>query len=266
MDLGSLVQQQLSLAESGLPVGAPRTLEDLDNVVKELCKIAKICFDYMEHVKEKPVTRALKEMEYGFEWDRFIQEIQRDCSSSSPTFLFHAARRTRPLSSYIIPSQRLEVFRISDVLRYLEKRNQAHGIDEELQKWTRNCDEYIAVGTLSKYQLIRSIPWKVLRRMPLLTDTFHRAYTLEIYRQWCTEMCNRHGNVEKDQVFSRTLESARIIAGKERENFKRVAEMIDLILEPGLFFWGIDTDVTEDDVRLGCIALLKEDWARQKLI
>ncbi|KAL5411206.1 hypothetical protein PMIN04_010328 [Paraphaeosphaeria minitans] len=344
LDLGRLVQQQLSHAQRELAAGALETLEDLDTMVNELSKIAKICADYMDHVKEKPVTRAFEEMEYGFEWARFIQEVRLDSNSPSPTVLFRAARRTRPLGHYMPPSERnwsfdqfrrchpvsdllsalermigngatsnttvdrrltsmspilqwavhttgqehknkakneevelevfelkrlqkasgFEIFRISDVAQYLEKRHKAHSTDALLQ-WTRNCDAYVTVGPLPADQRIKSIPWKDLWRMPLLTDTFYRAYTLDIYRQWGAEASNRHGNVENDEVCSWVLESAKTIAGRQREDVKRVAETVELLLEPGLYFWGIDTDTTHRDVRMGCAALLEEDLVLQKL-
>lgn len=68
LDLGRLVQQQLTKAQHKLPAGAVRTLEDLGTMVNELSKISKICEDYMENLKEKPVKQAFREMEYGFEW------------------------------------------------------------------------------------------------------------------------------------------------------------------------------------------------------
>lgn len=157
------------------------------------------------------------------------------------------------------------IFHISDVLQFLEKRNKAHIIDAELQQWARNCDKYVTVGPLTNHGLVRSIPWEDLCRMPILSDTFFSAYTLDIYCKWRAERKGFHDNVERDEVCLRVLESARIVAGRDHRDFERVAEMVVPILGPGIDFWGIETDTSDSDVGIRCTELLEEDWVRQKL-
>ena len=98
-----------------------------------------------------------------------------------------------------------------------------------------------------------------------MTVTFYRACILGIYRQWRSEAHGLYGSVERDEVCSRVLGSARITARRELEDVERVAETINLIPGPGIYFWGIETDATESDVRIGCAELLEEDRVRQKL-
>lgn len=151
------------------------------------------------------------------------------------------------------------VFRVSDVLRFLEKQNKMYRIDAELQQWAENCDEYITIGTGLDERFVRSIPWGDLCKMPIISATFCRAYTLGIYRQWRDEKIGFLENVEKDEVYSRVLQLAKAVAGAGQENDGRVREILRLILMPGIWFWEIATDLTEDEVLKGCERLLEDD-------
>lgn len=70
LELGPLVYRQLLKRQQELP--RPNRgiwhIQDLRTMVDELSKISAVCSEYMDHVKEKQVSRALKEMEYAFEW------------------------------------------------------------------------------------------------------------------------------------------------------------------------------------------------------
>ena len=69
-DLSSLVTKQLLKAQQNLTQPSPGLwhIQDLRTMVDELSAIAAVCVNYMDHVKEKQVSQALKEMEYAFEW------------------------------------------------------------------------------------------------------------------------------------------------------------------------------------------------------
>lgn len=63
----------------------------------------------------------------------------------------------------IINTPGVAVFRVVDILEYLETQNTSNFIDSEGQQWARNCDEYIIVGARYYDGFVRSIP---CRRMP----------------------------------------------------------------------------------------------------
>ena len=151
------------------------------------------------------------------------------------------------------------VFRISDVLRFLERQNKRHNIDAELKRWAENCDEYIAVGKDFHDAHVRSLPWKDLCNMPIISATFSRAYTLGIYCQWRDETRGQYGIIEKGDACLQLLTSAKTIAGAGQQDVGRVREILRLILLPGIWFWGIETDVPVDEVFEECNALLEDD-------
>ncbi|ORY10314.1 hypothetical protein BCR34DRAFT_566954 [Clohesyomyces aquaticus] len=344
-----MIQTQLQKAEQELPNQRLQTLHELKSMVEKLSEITNICVEYTEKVKPKPAVRAFQEMEYSFEWNRFLQAVPIGPSPPAPTLLFRAARYTSQRTSYVPPAERrwsftnyrrchpvdgffdavarhlgkirdvshtskntvdehlssmspsLEwalhrtgqkweddtkglqmelriydlqalsnlsdsgVYRMSDVFQFLENQNRAHQIDAELRKWAENCDEYITIGTGIHDGFVRSIPWQDLRKLPIVSATFCRAYTLGIYRQWRDETRKYLENVGKDEVCLRVLTSAKTIAGTDQENYERVGEILRLILKPGIWFWGIKTDLVEDEVLNGCESLLKDDLIQSLL-
>ncbi|KAF1973263.1 hypothetical protein BU23DRAFT_598989 [Bimuria novae-zelandiae CBS 107.79] len=142
--------------------------------------------------------------------------------------------------------QGVALFRISDVIRFLESENQVHMISAQLRDWARNCDEYVTMGRAVKDAVVRVIPWSELQSIPIINDPFIRAYTLGRYRQWRDEREYRlHDGEEVGKIVVR---SANVLAGHDAPNTWMAQHMVELILKPGVSFWGINTNASGTDV------------------
>lgn len=97
VDLSSLVAKQLSKVQQNLPRPNPGSwhIQHLRAMVDELSAVTAACVDYMDYVKEKPVSWALKEMEYAFEWPAclflYLYDVQGICKQYSTNYQFHSS-------------------------------------------------------------------------------------------------------------------------------------------------------------------------------
>jgi hypothetical protein len=143
-------------------------------------------------------------------------------------------------------TQGVALFRISDVIRFLESANQSHLVSSPLQKWARNCDEYVTMGSAIRNAIVQTIPWSNLWSMPIINDEFTRAYTLGIYRQWRDERDHILHNGE--DVGRKIVKSAKVLAGDGISSSEIAHKMVQLIVKPGVSFWGINTEVCKKDI------------------
>ena len=140
------------------------------------------------------------------------------------------------------------VFRVMDVLRFLETSKQTHLISTEYQQWARNCDEYVIMGRGIEKGIVQITPWSELRWTPIINDTFCRAYTLSLYERFQHERMGEIIQTECGQACEMVASTARIMAGQKTEDIEFVQHIVHLILKPGLWFWGIQ--VSEDDAEI----------------
>jgi hypothetical protein len=84
-------------------------------------------------------------------------------------------------------SSDVNIFRITDILHFLEGRGQGDLIVEDLMKWARNCDEYMSMGGRLGDGLVGWVRWEELSSPPpalffslLVTACFVIACTLAV--------------------------------------------------------------------------------------
>lgn len=147
--------------------------------------------------------------------------------------------------------QGVALFRISDVVRFLESGNKVHLISDQLREWASNCDEYVTMGRAVKKAVVKVIPWFKLQSMSIINGEFKRAYTLRKYRQWRDEREYELHDVEK--VGRIIVQSAKVLAGHDASYSRMVQHMRELILKPDVSFWGINTDASLENIRHACV-------------
>ena len=153
--------------------------------------------------------------------------------------------------------QGVALFRISDVIRFLESENQVNLINTQWRDWAKNCDEYLTMGRAVEDAVVRVIPWTALMSMPIINNQFVKAYTLGRYCQWRDERDYEvHG---RDEVGTMVILSAKILAGHDVPDGGIVRQMVELILKPGVSFWGINTGASGKDVISACEEIFQQE-------
>jgi hypothetical protein len=155
------------------------------------------------------------------------------------------------------------VFRVSDVLRFLEASKEPSLIAPEYRKWATNCDEYIIMGRDAKSCIVQLIPWLELKFMSIINNPFGTVYTLRTYERFRNELMDRRPDTEYTQVCEMVVDSAKVLAGQGSIDAKLVQHLVKLILKPGVWFWGIKTSSTDAEIEVGCMAILKNDLTVQ---
>jgi hypothetical protein len=153
------------------------------------------------------------------------------------------------------------IFRVSDILKYLAGKGKDSIIEERLQKWARNCDEYVSVGKIPDDGLVRWVVWTDLNMSlpnpPLSKQRFKKAYTLGIYR---TRMQEIQEHNELEDICQRIVEFGKVLAGQQED---LLFPLIKLVLKPGIQFWGFTAELSEDVAAK--IRELVDETALQKL-
>jgi hypothetical protein len=151
------------------------------------------------------------------------------------------------------------IFRVSDVLDFLANRGKGQLIARDLQKWARNCDEYVSMGEIPDDGLVRWVAWEELSTSPtrLFADCFVKAYTLAKYREWIDIQ-----RVELEDICQRILEFGKVLAGLQDDLL--LLPLTELILRPGILFWGFETNSPENTIKAR-IHILVDETALQKL-
>lgn len=136
------------------------------------------------------------------------------------------------------------IFRVSDILKFLAGEGKDCLIEQDLQKWAQNCDEYVSVGKIPDDGLVRWIVWEELfLSLPnsLSKKCFKRAYTLGKYREWMQEIQEEH--IELEDICQRIVEFGKVLAGHQDD---LLSPLIELVLRPGIQFWGFTTESSEN--------------------
>ncbi|OBT40524.1 hypothetical protein VE00_09006 [Pseudogymnoascus sp. WSF 3629] len=137
------------------------------------------------------------------------------------------------------------IFRVSDVLKFLEGEGKDSLIEQDLQEWARNCDEYVSVGRIPDDGLVRWIVWTELYQSlpnPLpFKKCFARAYTLGKYREWMQQIPEEH--IELEDICQRIVQFGKVLTGQQDD---LLFPLIELVLKPGMQFWGLTTESSED--------------------
>lgn len=159
--------------------------------------------------------------------------------------------------------QDVAIFRISDVVRYLESQKQLQLIDPHLQEWAENCDEYLTMGSAVENAVIRVIPWSHLYSMPIINELFIRTYTLRKYREWKDQ--GYYPLCDEEEVSNIVVTSAMVLAGHDAQNAWMVPQMVNLILKPEVSFWGINTNASGTAVEDACKMAISQQELVQNL-
>lgn len=149
----------------------------------------------------------------------------------------------------------ISLFRVSNILEFLRRKGKDHLIEEKLQKWAQNCDEYITIGPISDKSVIRWVKWENLYSSPVIQPAFHKAYTLALYRRW-----SEPKKLGIDAICKNIMTFGKLLAGPEDKVF---IAMVDHILKPGISFWGFQCEFPVEDVRSKIQEKLEDEVARQ---
>ncbi|CAN9407359.1 unnamed protein product [Alternaria alternata] len=241
-DLGRLIQDRLKIVNQQFPALAPDTLDDFRIVADELSTIARICQTTINRLPAQSETytavEAFKDTERALDWAGWKKSRELHEQVNFVIFDLQALRQTPETT----------VFRVTDVLRFLETSKQTHLIPTEYQQWARNCDEYVIMGRGIEKGIVQITPWSELRWTPIINDTFCRAYTLSLYERFQHERMGGILRTECRQACEMVVSTARIMAGQKTEDIEFFQHLVHLILKPGLRFWGIQ--VSEDDAEI----------------
>jgi hypothetical protein len=147
------------------------------------------------------------------------------------------------------------IFRVSHVLEFLISQGRSFLIPAEVQKWARNCDEYVSVGKIPDDGLVRWVRWAELysQSVTILPECFSRAYTLAIYRNWIENQCVELG---VEDVCNRIVNFGKVLAGPQGD---LLFPLIKLVLKPGIQFWGLRTAMGEDEIESRIHVIINDD-------
>jgi hypothetical protein len=153
----------------------------------------------------------------------------------------------------------ITVFRVADVLDFLQTSGKSSLISEEHQRWARNCDEYVIMGRGVENVVLQIVPWSELRLTPILNQHFRNAYTLKQYEQFRDNAVERRIETGFEQVCKMVVESAKAVAGHKENDAALVQLVVRLILKPGTWFWGINTSSGREEIRDGCKTIIENE-------
>jgi len=122
------------------------------------------------------------------------------------------------------------IFRIADILKFLESQGKGKLIEGDLQRWALNCDEYISMGKIDDDALVRWVKWEDLYLGPVTVfqHSFLKAYTLAKYRDWIEEQ-----QLDLEDVCQRILKFGKLLAGSRDD---LLMPLVEHILRPGIRF------------------------------
>jgi hypothetical protein len=114
------------------------------------------------------------------------------------------------------------------------------------------------VGKIPDDGLVRWVTWEELSSpsVTIFPDCFLRAYTLAIYRKWVEEQY-----IELEDVCNRIVKFGKALAGPQGD---LLSPLIQLILKPGIQFWGFRTASAKDAIEAR-IRVIIDDMALEQL-
>jgi hypothetical protein len=117
----------------------------------------------------------------------------------------------------------------------------------------------VRLGKIPDDGLVRWVVWVELYTSParILSNRFVKAYNLGIYREWIQEI---QEYVELENICQRIVEFGNVLAGPQDD---LLFPLIELILRPGILFWGFETE-SSDDIINAKICALADETALQK--
>jgi hypothetical protein len=151
------------------------------------------------------------------------------------------------------------VFRVADVLDFLQTSGKSSLVREEHQRWARNCDEYVIMGRGVEKAVVQTVPWSELRVTPIINQQFRNAYTLKQYERFRDNAVDRRIETGFEQVCKMVVESAKAVAGHKASEAALVQLLVRLILKPGTWFWGITTSSGQEEIRDGCKTIIENE-------
>jgi hypothetical protein len=112
-----------------------------------------------------------------------------------------------------------------------------------LESTSNDSTTYISIGKIDDDALVRWVEWEELYPSPVTVfqSSFLRAYTLAKYRDWMEEQ-----QLELENVCQRIVKFGKVLAGPRDD---LLAPLIEHILRPGIRFWGLDSQLSEDAVK-----------------
>jgi hypothetical protein len=117
------------------------------------------------------------------------------------------------------------------------------------------------VGKIPDDGLVRWVVWEELYLSPaniLSKKCFVKAYNLGWYRKWIPEY---QQHIELDNICQRMVEFGKVLAGPQDD---LLSPLIELVLSPGIQFWGFIAESSEDVV-VAKIRALVDETALQRL-
>jgi hypothetical protein len=154
----------------------------------------------------------------------------------------------------------LTVLRVANVLRFLETRGKSRLIPFQYRKWAKNCDEYVLVGRNIQHSMLQISPWTKLQSMPIINDCFSYAYTLKRYDELWDAFMDEQSKRELGEACDMVVESAKTLADqKADDDAELVQNLVELIIKPGVRFWGIKTLSTDVEIKAGCKRMLEDE-------
>jgi hypothetical protein len=151
------------------------------------------------------------------------------------------------------------VFRVADVLDFLQTSGKSSLILEDHQRWARNCDEYVIMGRGVEKAVVQIVPWSELRVAPIINQHFCNAYTLKLYERFRDNAADGRIEAGFEQVCKMVVESAKAVAGHKASDAVLVKLLVRLILKPGTWFWGINTSSGQEEIRDGCKTIIENE-------
>jgi hypothetical protein len=100
--------------------------------------------------------------------------------------------------------------------------------------------------------VVQVIPWPELRCMAIINDAFCDAYTLSLYERFRDDRMGGCSETEYGEACEMVVRAAKTIAGQKAGDVEFVRGIVDLILQAGLWFWGIKTSSSETEIRIAC--------------
>lgn len=108
------------------------------------------------------------------------------------------------------------------------------------------------MGESHNYGLVRWVTWEELcsPSIRFLSPQFKTAYTLGVYRNWVEIK-----HIELEYICQKVVNFGKLIVGPEDD---LLLSMVELILKPGIQFWGYKADSTDDIIEAKTREILSE--------
>lgn len=93
--------------------------------------------------------------------------------------------------------------------------------------------------------------------MSIINDAFRTAYTLLLYKRFRDDCMGERLETEYGKACEMVVSAAKTIAGQMAGDVGFVKDIVKLILQDGLWFWGVKSSRSETEISIGCEELLE---------